>query len=219
MRTWWPTAASLRNRARLERPRPFDSAGLCRGWPTATPRWWLSAAARPGSRRRLNEAGIACLIVEARPRLGGRAWTIDDGAAFPIDLGCGWLHSADRNPWREIAEAQGCAIDRTPPPWTRISAPIGFPLSEQASFLAALEQFPSAARRARRGCAGCSRGDLARAARPLERLDQRGRHLRERLAARARVDEGFQPLPRQRRELAGGRGTAARGPPMASWSS
>jgi monoamine oxidase len=91
--------------------------------------------------RRLNEAGIACLIVEARPRLGGRAWTIDDGAAFPIDLGCGWLHSADRNPWREIAEAQGCAIDRTPPPWTRISAPIGFPLSEQASFLAALEQF------------------------------------------------------------------------------
>ena len=37
--------------------------------------------------------------------------------------------------------------------------------------------------------------------------------------ARARVDAGFQSLPRQRRELAGGRGTAARGPPMASWSS
>jgi monoamine oxidase len=62
----------------------------------------LSAAARPGSRRRLNEAGIACLIVEARPRLGGRAWTIDDGAAFPIDLGCGWLHSADRNPGERL---------------------------------------------------------------------------------------------------------------------
>jgi len=91
--------------------------------------------------RRLNDAGLDCLIVEARPRLGGRAWTTSDGSAFPIDLGCGWLHSADRNPWTRIAEAQGCSIDRTPPPWTRISAPIGFPLSEQASFLEALQAF------------------------------------------------------------------------------
>jgi monoamine oxidase len=91
--------------------------------------------------RRLNDAGVDCLLVEARPRLGGRAWTVSDGPAFPIDLGCGWLHSADRNPWTRIAEAQGRSIDRTPPPWTRISAPIGFPVSEQASFLEALEKF------------------------------------------------------------------------------
>jgi monoamine oxidase len=26
---------------------------------------------------------------------------------------CGWLHSADRNPWCEIAKAQGCSINRT----------------------------------------------------------------------------------------------------------
>src|SRR5258708_6156160 len=60
---------------------------------------------------------------------------------FPIDLGCGWLHSGDRNPWREIAEAQGGSIDKTPPPWTRHSAPIGFPLSDQTSFLQALQKF------------------------------------------------------------------------------
>jgi monoamine oxidase len=91
--------------------------------------------------RRLMHAHLDCLVVEARPRLGGRAWTISDSSAFPIDLGCGWLHSADRNPWPKIAEAQGRSIDQTPPPWRRRSAPIGFPLSEQTSFLQALQKF------------------------------------------------------------------------------
>jgi monoamine oxidase len=91
--------------------------------------------------RRLVDAGVECLVVEARPRLGGRSWTIRDGSEFPLDLGCGWLHSADRNPWREIAEAAGCTIDKTPPPWRRLSLPIGFALSEQRGFLEALENF------------------------------------------------------------------------------
>src|SRR5260370_1466792 len=38
--------------------------------------------------------------------------TLFRSSEFPIDLGCGWLHSADRNPWREIAEAQGGSIDK-----------------------------------------------------------------------------------------------------------
>jgi monoamine oxidase len=91
--------------------------------------------------RRLVAAGIECRVVEARPRLGGRSWTIRDGSEFPLDLGCGWLHSADRNPWREIAEAAGCTIDKTPPPWRRLSLPIGFPIAEQRDFLQALETF------------------------------------------------------------------------------
>jgi monoamine oxidase len=91
--------------------------------------------------RRLLDADVACLLVEARPRLGGRAWTTSEGSAFPIDLGCGWLHSADRNPWREIAETQGRLLDRTPAPWRRRSTPIGFPLEQQADFFHALENF------------------------------------------------------------------------------
>ena len=91
--------------------------------------------------RRLAEARIDCLIMEARPRLGGRAWTTGDGAALALDLGCGWLHSADRNPWHAIAVAQGRAIDKTPPPWRRPSTPIGFPLAEQAAFFDALASF------------------------------------------------------------------------------
>ena len=91
--------------------------------------------------RRLRDAGIDCLLVEARPRLGGRAWTVSDDPLCPIDLGCGWLHSADRNPWHGIAETQGRSIDRTPPPWMRPSAPIGFPLSEHAAYLDARDKF------------------------------------------------------------------------------
>jgi monoamine oxidase len=84
--------------------------------------------------RRLRAAGIDCLLIEARPRLGGRAWTVTDQSGFALDLGCGWLHSADRNPWTKIAEAQGYTIDRTPPPWTKPALPIRFPLDEQQDF-------------------------------------------------------------------------------------
>lgn len=91
--------------------------------------------------RRLREAGVDCLLLEARARLGGRAFTIRTSAGFPIDLGCGWLHSADRNPWSTIAESLGFAVDKTPPPWGRPAMPIGFPLAEQASFDSAMDEF------------------------------------------------------------------------------
>lgn len=91
--------------------------------------------------RRLKNAGVNCLIVEARPRLGGRAWTIADSSGFPIDLGCGWLHSADRNPWVAVAEEQHKTIDRTPPPWRRPSLPVGFPVGGQKDFLKSQEEF------------------------------------------------------------------------------
>ena len=55
-------------------------------------------AAGIAAARRLQKAGVKCLIVEARSRLGGRAWTIADASGHALDLGCGWLHSADRKP-------------------------------------------------------------------------------------------------------------------------
>ena len=91
--------------------------------------------------RRLKNAGVKCLIVEARPRLGGRAWTVTDASGFPIDLGCGWLHSADRNPWVAVAEEQRKTIDKTPPPWRRQSLPTGFPVGGQKDFLKSQEEF------------------------------------------------------------------------------
>jgi len=58
-----------------------------------------------------------------------------------MDLGCGWLHSAERNPWSEIAQRQGRTIDKTPPPWERSSLEIGFPLAEQREYRRAQREF------------------------------------------------------------------------------
>jgi monoamine oxidase len=90
--------------------------------------------------RRLRQAAISCLVIEARGRLGGRAWTVDE-SGFALDLGCGWLHSADRNPWVKVAEAQKRTIDRTPPPWSRPSLPVAFPIADQEEFAKAQHAF------------------------------------------------------------------------------
>ncbi len=97
-------------------------------------------AAGIAAARRLHDASIRCLLVEARSRLGGRAWTVVE-SGYALDLGCGWLHSADRNPWCGIAEAQGASIDRSPPPWMRSSFELGFSHAEQNAFQAAMAAF------------------------------------------------------------------------------
>jgi monoamine oxidase len=98
-------------------------------------------AAGLAAARRLYDAAIPCLVVEARPRLGGRAWTVTDGSGYALDLGCGWLHSANRNAWVTIAEQQGRTIDKTVPPWERPSLESCFPLSEQIDFFKAQQAF------------------------------------------------------------------------------
>src|SRR5271170_2531761 len=90
-------------------------------------------AAGVAAARRLCDAGVDCLIVEARARLGGRAWTVTDASGVALDLGCGWLHSADRNPWVAVAQKQGASIDKTPPAWERPS-PVAFPRAEHDQY-------------------------------------------------------------------------------------
>ena len=58
-----------------------------------------------------------------------------------LDLGCGWLHSAESNPWVAVAEKQGASIDKTPPPWARPSLDVAFPRAEQDEFQEAMEAF------------------------------------------------------------------------------
>ncbi len=98
-------------------------------------------AAGIAAARHLQQSGVKCVIIEARPRLGGRAWTIADPSGNALDLGCGWLHSADRNPWVTVAEEQRRTIDKTPPPWARSSLPNGFRDGEQREFRKAQEEF------------------------------------------------------------------------------
>ena len=98
-------------------------------------------AAGVAAGRRLAQAAIDCLVIEARPRLGGRAYSVDDGAGNALDLGCGWLHSADRNPWVKVAEAQGRTIDGSMPPWQRRALAVGFAPADQEDFGRAQTEF------------------------------------------------------------------------------
>jgi monoamine oxidase len=91
-----------------------------------------AGAAGIGAARRLATSGLSAMVFEATARIGGRAWTCDV-AGLHLDLGCGWLHSADRNPWTRIAEAAGFTIDRRTPAWGRQHRDLGFSQTEQAA--------------------------------------------------------------------------------------
>ncbi len=97
-------------------------------------------AAGIAAAKRLQQNGRSCILIEAQSRLGGRAYTTH-WHGYSLDLGCGWLHSADRNPWAAIAQESGFAIDRTRPPWDRPSNPTGFSISEQKAYQKDLAEF------------------------------------------------------------------------------
>jgi monoamine oxidase len=107
-----------------------------------------AGAAGIAAGRRLAGSGASFVVLEARARTGGRAHTVV-AEGFAVDLGCGWLHSAEQNPWTAIAEGLGLTVDRSPPPWTRQAFDIGFSAEEQrayrAEFLALDERLDRAA--------------------------------------------------------------------------
>ncbi len=64
--------------------------------------------------RALTAAGCTVRVLEARPRVGGRAWTDVATFGIPIDRGCAWLHCAEGNPWTAFArelEAAGALAE------------------------------------------------------------------------------------------------------------
>jgi len=102
-----------------------------------------AGAAGIAAGRRLKQAGLTCLLLEAKDRIGGRAHTIDGPLGARIDLGCGWLHSADRNEWAVLAPAMGFTLDRSSPAWTKPALTVNFPMAEQGAYrrvFAAFEQ-------------------------------------------------------------------------------
>ena len=78
-----------------------------------------AGAAGLAAGRRLVEAGLDIAILEARDRIGGRAWTVDSGRGFPLDMGCEWLHCADVNPLVPVARGLGFEVDEHPEVWSR----------------------------------------------------------------------------------------------------
>jgi monoamine oxidase len=60
--------------------------------------------------KRLRTAGVTFQVVEAMDRIGGRAWTTTSDFGVPFDIGCAWLHAADRNPFFPEAQAAGWTL-------------------------------------------------------------------------------------------------------------
>ncbi len=58
----------------------------------------------------LRTAGLTFKVFEAMNRIGGRAWTSTEHFGVPFDIGCAWLHAADRNPYFPEAEAAGWTL-------------------------------------------------------------------------------------------------------------
>ncbi len=76
-----------------------------------------AGAAGLGAADALKNSGLSCIVLEARGRAGGRGHTITAAPEITFDVGCGWLHSADRNSFVAIAEKLDFEIDKTRPPW------------------------------------------------------------------------------------------------------
>jgi monoamine oxidase len=51
----------------------------------------------------LMSKGVSVLVLEARDRIGGRAFT-DGSLGTPWDRGCSWLHASNVNPWVKYAQ-------------------------------------------------------------------------------------------------------------------
>jgi monoamine oxidase len=100
-----------------------------------------AGAAGLGAARALEHSGLSTMVLEARDRIGGRAHTIQAAPDITFDLGCGWLHSADRNSFVNIAEQLNFEIDKNRPPWREQSFDAGFPLKERMDFIQAIDDF------------------------------------------------------------------------------
>ena len=105
------------------------------------------------------EAGVsfgggAALTHGKTPAFAGmthEAAGVSESVPIAVDFGCGWLHSAARNPWTAIAERRGVTIDRSSPHWGVQWRDLGFPPDDHRAFGEAYERFEAAAHAALTG--------------------------------------------------------------------
>jgi monoamine oxidase len=100
-----------------------------------------AGAAGLGAAHALKGSGLSTIVLEARDRLGGRAHTIQAAPDVVFDLGCGWLHSADRNSFVGIAQRLNFELNSDLPPWRERAYGKAFPQAERDAFILALDDF------------------------------------------------------------------------------
>jgi monoamine oxidase len=110
-----------------------------------------AGAAGLGAARALQNCGLAVIVLEARDRLGGRGHTVMAAPDVVFDLGCGWLHSAEKNSFVAIAEQLHFEVDKTLPPWRERAYGKAFPQTEREDFIRAIDAFYERAEQAAQG--------------------------------------------------------------------
>jgi monoamine oxidase len=100
-----------------------------------------AGAAGLGAANALKDSGLSVIVLEARDRLGGRAHTIMASPDVVFDVGCGWLHSADKNSFVGIAEGLGFEINKNLPPWRERAYGNAFPRDDRDEFIGAMDEF------------------------------------------------------------------------------
>src|SRR3954470_18852890 len=69
-----------------------------------------AGAAGLAAAKRIAAAGRSFVVLEARSRIGGRVFT-DTSLGAPFDAGAEFIHWAERNPWKRIAEELGVPVE------------------------------------------------------------------------------------------------------------
>ena len=100
-----------------------------------------AGAAGLGAARALESSALSLIVLEARDRVGGRGHTIMAAPDVTFDVGCGWLHSAEKNSFVAIAEELKFEIDRNRPPWREQGYDAAFPSEQRLEFMRALDAF------------------------------------------------------------------------------
>ncbi|MGY4232813.1 monoamine oxidase [Bradyrhizobium sp. USDA 4449] len=100
-----------------------------------------AGAAGLGAAHALEGSGLSVIVLEARNRLGGRAWTVQASPEVTFDVGCGWLHSADRNSFVAIARKLGFELNKDLPPWRERAYGNAFPQELRDDFMRAMDAF------------------------------------------------------------------------------
>lgn len=100
-----------------------------------------AGAAGLGAAHALRDSGLSVIVLEARNRLGGRAWTVQASPDVTFDVGCGWLHSAEKNSFVPIARQLAFELNKDLPPWRERAYGNAFPQGERDDFMRAMDAF------------------------------------------------------------------------------
>jgi monoamine oxidase len=81
-----------------------------------------AGAAGLAAARTALELGLTTIVLEAKDRIGGRAWTDMKSLGVPWERGANWLHNAETNFFTRYADAHGFAYESMAAPARRLWA-------------------------------------------------------------------------------------------------